>query len=812
MTGPWKIYRPESGSNLWTNPVTGNAITGYTAMTAGGTCTWSTTHARFGTHSVDVLTTAGIADTGVKYKQTVTTTTGTHNSSLYYWSFTAQSIKFQLYDNTAASSLISTTVTVTAGRWTRLDMGTATVTTGHEYELRFLSPTTSQIEFWVTGIQLEPVAYMTSLIYGDRLGCQWTDIEHASTSTRSAVARLGGRAVDLEDTFGFRVQASPGAGHLPVTLRSDEYATLPGTYPQGVHADARSWALAGSIRGTTPADLHAKRDALLRVMTPLYPGDQDVLLVYTGGAADVQIRARYEGGLEFGKPMRKIERVNVKMFSDDPYVYEDNQEVATIDHSDSLTFNYIVRRTAGRWAAVDSGFSGGGSPKAYVVAVAPDGSVYAGGAFTTANATTVNNITRLINGAWTALGSGGTKGVDNIVYAIAVAPDGTAYFAGTFLNAGGSSAQYIVKYTPSTNAFTALGAGPDFGADGVVAALAIDPTTGYLIAAGDFSTIGGVSAGGIAYYNGSAWTSLASSGTGFLALAVTPNGRIYAGGSFSSVAGVTAAKIAYLDPGGTWTAMGSGANDTVYSLVIDRPTGLLYVGGKFTTLNGITCNRVGYYNGTSFVPLGSGLSGSSKVCYVVAPMPDGTLWAGGDFTGADDLTVAGLALWNGTRWVYPDFTATTPYVRGLAANRYGDLWMACDVTSGYVDGTTTVTNSGSAAARPILYTQPAATYTLKWLENTSFINLQQNGQAGPRLYLNLKPIASERVTIDPSRGSIASNWRPVGLGAMWLDGSQGTDFILRSGTNVIAAYSDNALGTEPLTLYWRVAHLGIDTQ
>jgi hypothetical protein len=130
--------------------------------------------------------------------------------------------------------------------------------------------------------------------------------------------------------------------------------------------------------------------------------------------------------------------------------------------------------------------------------------------------------------------------------------------------------------------------------NGGVDALAVfdDGSGSALYAGGEFTTAGGISANGIAKWNGSSWSALgsgmAASGPPIVK-ALTPfddgsGPALYAGGYFTTAGGVPANGIARWD-GSSWSALGSGAG-IVYALaVFDAGSGpALYVGGGFTTV------------------------------------------------------------------------------------------------------------------------------------------------------------------------------------------------------------------------------------
>ena len=96
---------------------------------------------------------------------------------------------------------------------------------------------------------------------------------------------------------------------------------------------------------------------------------------------------------------------------------------------------------------------------------------------------------------------------------------------------------------------------------------------------------------------------------------------------------------------GTWSALGSGLNSTVYAIAFSGTN--LYAGGGFTLG---ASKSIARWNGFSWTALGTGMSGSSP-CPVYALAADGTtLYAGGLFPTAGGVPVADTARWSGTSW------------------------------------------------------------------------------------------------------------------------------------------------------------------
>ena len=101
--------------------------------------------------------------------------------------------------------------------------------------------------------------------------------------------------------------------------------------------------------------------------------------------------------------------------------------------------------------------------------------------------------------------------------------------------------------------------------------------------------------------------------------------------------------------GTRWARLGNLFNQQV-ACVLDTPAGL-FAAGSFT-FGTTDRGRVGRWNGSSWVPVGSGLGGFPP--YVSAAQTltgDGqNLYAGGFFTLPGSTNVVGIARWDGTRW------------------------------------------------------------------------------------------------------------------------------------------------------------------
>lgn len=174
----------------------------------------------------------------------------------------------------------------------------------------------------------------------------------------------------------------------------------------------------------------------------------------------------------------------------------------------------IARWDGTTWSALGSGTNGA----IVALTVFDDGSgagpaLYAGGSFTSAGGVSVQRIARWYGPGdgrgWAALGSVEGIGINGSVSALTVFEDGSSagpalLVGGGFLTAGGTTVNHIAAWraSPEGGVWSPLGTGMDW----FVSALTVfDDGTGSgpaLVAAGGFTTAGGVSASSIAQWTG----------------------------------------------------------------------------------------------------------------------------------------------------------------------------------------------------------------------------------------------------------------------------------------------------------------------
>lgn len=307
---------------------------------------------------------------------------------------------------------------------------------------------------------------------------------------------------------------------------------------------------------------------------------------------------------------------------------------------------------SGAWDSLGTGLAGGFEGGGQVLALLPmpDGRLFAGGSFSGGGATSPWSGIAEWNGlGWTPIGGnlGWTPGgsTPGAVRAMAALANGDVVATGDFTSIGGVAANGIARWD-GTN-WSPYGSGLNFGNLQGGHSLLVVPN-GDIVVGGRFQAAGGVPADGIARWDGSSWSGFGNA-TGWTVrcLAMMPNGDLIAAGQMAS----PTMNIARWN-GATWSTLNTGVNGIVYSLSV-LPSGVLVAAGTF--VNSWGANKIASWDGSlwSATPAGPSFSVLGGSIYSLLVLPNGDLMAGGDFramSGAPEVPAQGVARWDGAAW------------------------------------------------------------------------------------------------------------------------------------------------------------------
>ena len=259
-----------------------------------------------------------------------------------------------------------------------------------------------------------------------------------------------------------------------------------------------------------------------------------------------------------------------------------------------------------------------------------------GGAFSRVDDLTCRNIAiyDLTTRTWADVGGG----TDLAVRALTALPNGDLIAAGDFSTAGGIACGRVARWNGTD--WQPVGA----GVDGAVHAV-LSTSSGDLIAGGNFHQAGAGIANYVARWNGTSWSPLPGFNGAVLSLCEANNGDIVAGGRFTQAGGSPASRIARWN-GTSWSALGAGTNNDVAALIA-MANGDIIAAGWFGHAGGIGVNHIARWDGSVWSPLGAGLPGPIRA---LAIDPNGHALAGGGFNFGPVSTIWSVARWDGTSW------------------------------------------------------------------------------------------------------------------------------------------------------------------
>ncbi|MFN0034434.1 MAG: hypothetical protein ACKVUS_05155, partial [Saprospiraceae bacterium] len=136
------------------------------------------------------------------------------------------------------------------------------------------------------------------------------------------------------------------------------------------------------------------------------------------------------------------------------------------------------------------------------------------------------------------------------------------------------------------------------------------------------------------------------------------NGQIVVAGKFGSVGGTAYNNIAAWN-GSSWIPLGTGLNGVVYNLAVYKNE--LYASGNFSTAGGQNANYIAKWNGTTWSAVGGSVTGPGFNGIRDMVVVGSNLFVAGDFTKVGNVNTRGVASWNGSSWTGLNFTESTDF-------------------------------------------------------------------------------------------------------------------------------------------------------
>lgn len=793
----FNVIIPEASTNLCTDPSFEIATTVNTAVSS--TLARTTAQQKRGAYSMSITPISG-ARSGMFQSYTLT------GGIPYTFSLDLLGVPGQKYDvffTNSGGAIVSGVRTVRAtGFWQRVSvMYQPTSTAVHRLYLLRKSYASTAI-FYTDGWQLEQKAYPTTYLDGDMVGFvpgqsdfYWNGTPHNSTSTRSAKTRAGGREVKINDIA--TILTIIGLGMSPVANVAISNSMGWSSF-QDSFAVTREFTVVMSLFGT-PIEISRKRSELIDIFRPSIttPAQPMIMRVRPLGGdglpngETLDITCSYRGGLEGSIVSEGQERVGLQFVLYYPYIPREGSVGASFGLSSSVSnfANIGYRNSNGEWKAMGTGCNNTVS----AILVHPDGSVYAGGAFTSAGGVGATGYIAKWNGSvWSSVGGGlGVGG--NTVFALAVGPDGAVYLGGAFTDAGGvANADRLAKWNGTS--YSALGS----GINNIVRAVAVG-LDGSVYIGGDFTNLTDANGNYISKWNGSAWVSLGSGMNGRVnAIAIGPDGTVYAGGAFTLAGGIAnTAYIAKWD-GSVWSPLSTGVSGEILTLAFG-PDGSLYAGGGQTfTAPGGQSSSIMKWNGSMWSVVGIVNNAVRDIA-----ISGNQMIAVGTFTSANGVALTEkLATYLNGVWLPMDIDtngASVIYSVALAnagVIYIGGNWVESTATAANI---TTITNNGDISYPVFKITGPG-----------NLLQIKHHSLNKTIYFKNLTLLAGEIAVLDlnPENISFKSSMRGNIYNTI-LSGSN-LDLYLQHGSNDISVLMIGTTAASEIVGYWQQMHWGLD--
>ncbi|MEM7345591.1 MAG: hypothetical protein AAF485_15220, partial [Chloroflexota bacterium] len=347
----------------------------------------------------------------------------------------------------------------------------------------------------------------------------------------------------------------------------------------------------------------------------------------------------------------------------------------------------VARWNGTSWSGVGGGIMGpdaivgNGGRGVKAMAIDSNGSLYAGGYDLSDGFRGDDFVVKLGEDSWSSIG----KEWGSFAWHLVADNEGNLY-AGGYVGLNQSS-PHIAKWDGTS--WSGLGE----GLSNIPEALAVD-VNGHVYASGNFEMPNDRAFTDIMKWDGTSWVPIGGTIKGTIsALTFDTSGHLYVAGGFYEADGIEVSNIARWD-GTSWSPMAGGVNGPVTALSINN-LGELFVAGSFNMAGGINVNDgefdmtggvavsdIAKWDGTTWSPLGLGLSGRGRPlegqAAALATDSRGRLFAAGNFNRAGGQPANGFAMWDGTQWTVLGEPAGAGLNGGggsMAIDENGDLYV-----------------------------------------------------------------------------------------------------------------------------------------
>lgn len=299
-----------------------------------------------------------------------------------------------------------------------------------------------------------------------------------------------------------------------------------------------------------------------------------------------------------------------------------------------------------------------------------------GGDFTTAGGITFNRIT-----SWNGTAFSGFKsGVNGTVRTITRLGN-FLYFGGDFDTADSDAtpsvpASKIVRYNTDSQTFKACGSGLNHRCH------TLTVYDNKIIAGGEFTIAGGITANRVASYNPAteSWSAIGKGVSRSIggSLIVQETNNLYLFGEFTNAGDKLTNRIARINvatdnieknviTNAEFTSFGTGINGIVQTGLVHN--NILFIGGEFTTCNNINTNRIAKYENNTWSPILKSINGT-KINIITADNQN--IYFGGDFVttrNSNDVVTVPAIINNSNS----NIAANAIAVYNLSTNTWGTL-------------------------------------------------------------------------------------------------------------------------------------------